>query len=482
MVGSAGIVTVIALAILQGGQPISAELAWQGAVTGDAISELAVHAMTRLDANIALELDSAGVVVAAEFFLPGRDSTPARLPVIVDESGKVSLKYRIDGSAWQALEVGHFERGDGPVIVVGYSATNALRDIPDKTVIDPEDLPTLLSAYTHVAALVMSKDALVSIDELQLRGLLEHVGACGRLLLIDPPAQVDRLIRQSAACGGQHIASTTGHDAATALQSLLTNPIPDLPDAQSLGQLLEGRETRSRLLAVYLGGFLLVFSLLLLMPQLRVTAMAFSVLTTALAGFLWDKDYRSTFVAWGEMATGHRVARYAGLERATATGRGEQTVQLQSLALSPIRVTGNSLVLRWSDDPGNRRAAWSAALLQEMQVFSLGSFHAESRLRAGAGGTGLVVCNRSDGTAPAAYLRWQDDNYTIPPLAPGERWFTDDRSITDEVSPHLDLLARRAADLEPTILYPLEIPGNGRDQQAWLMTVEVAWEDAPCIG
>ena len=165
-------------------------------------------------------------------------------------------------------------------------------------------------------------------------------------------------------------------------------------------------------------------------------------------------------------------ARYAGLERVSATGRGDQELQLRSLARSPMRIAGDDLVLHWSEEGQNRYLHWSTSLLKEMQVFSMGSFPVEQSLRAAAGDSTVVVCNVGKGEVPPGYVRWQGVNYELPALGPGQSWSASEAADVAEPSAPLRMLARRSVPEGIALLHPLRVPANGGNQGAWLMRSE----------
>ena len=472
---------LLALLAIQGEQLIQTDLAWDGAVSTPAFTELAVRATAGLDANVVLELAGPSLVVATNLQLHNGEPAVARMPVVSGDLDNTVLRYSVDGAPWQELDVDRLKHGPGKIVLVGESATDALSGVPGTTVVSAKELPGLSGAYSHVAALALGGEALGRLTEVQLRAFLEHVGLCGRVLLIDPSAQVAELVSQRAACGRRNFVTTSGEeDIAAVLDMLMSHRTDRLPDETALARLLDSRSSDIRLIAFYLGGFLVIFAVLTASPRARGTGLLFSVLLTVLAGFFWDGGNRHAFVAWAETTSTDSVARYASLERASAAGRGEQELRLQSLARSPMQVAGDALLLHWSEASSERYFDWSAPLLQEMHVFSMGSFPVEPRLRASADGGEVIVCNQSDGHTPPSYLRWQDRNYAVPALRPGERWAMDESSITFEASAHLKMLAQRTSYRELALLHPLGVPSNGSDQRAWLMTIETAMEALPC--
>ncbi len=344
------------------------------------------------------------------------------------------------------------------------------------------DLPRTAATYSHIAAIGIDRQALARLDETQLRALLEHAGVCGRVLLVDPPGRVADLMRQRAGCGARNfVASRSWQEARTALVELVGRSADVLPDERLLGSLLPDRGADVRLMAVYLGGFLLIFLVLMRVRRPRGAHLAFSVLATLVAGILWSGGARQGFVAWAEAATTDRVARYASLERATAKGRGGQLLQMQSLDRSPMRISGSNLVLHWNRVAAERRFGWTTPVLQEAQVYATGSFPVEPGLRAVEEEGVVTVCNRGGGPSRPAFLRWRGTNYAVPGLAPGARWRVDETTPAAPPAPQLQVLGRRAANRGLTLLQPLTVPANGAVGRAWLMRPETAAVEAlPC--
>lgn len=474
------VVAVAALAALQGLQPVQTDVAWHGEITSPSFSEVSVHATANGERSIAVEVADPDLPVRADMMLRNGESLTASLPVVASNSTELALRYSVDSGPWQEIPIGRLREGDRQTVLAGESAVRALNGRAGTTIVPPSDLPRLPAAYTHIEALVLGSAAFARLDEWQLQAILEFAGWCGRILLIDPPASVERLVSQRAACGSRSIAIALERDALAVYNELISSPVEALPGERSIRRLLGERRADVRLLTIFLAGFLGVYIVLIAMPRSRSVAHVFSITMATLAVFLWGGGSNSTLVAWAETTTNERVARYASIERASALGRGEQTLQLQSLARSPLSISGDSLRLWWDDVPGNRHVEWKTTLLQEMHVFAAGSFPVESRLRASTNGKDVVVCNRSSGSAPSAYLRWKGINYTVPPLDPGQRWLATEDSITKDRSAHLRLLAQRAAGPEPAILYPLEISANGADKHAWLMSIESSWSDESC--
>lgn len=474
--------TLLGISMLQGGPLIEAAMAWNGRVSVATPTEIQVRATSNTAATVAFEVAGQPAVVVARNVPRTGVPLAFSVPVDADSPGDVMLRYSVDGGPSADLYAGRIERGPGIVAVAGDTAAKRLAHLSEITIVAAAALPRLSSSYDHIAALAIDQDALSRLDEPQLRAVLEYVGLCGRVLLIDPPEQVEQLMRQRSACGGRYlVAAGADHDAGTLLGVLLSDSPNELPDALALSNLMPQHNPEMRLVIIYLGGFLLIFITLTLMPRLRSTALGFSLLATALSGVLWTGGDRKTLVAWAEVADGDRVARYMSVERASSAGRGLRSLYMRSLSGPPTDISGDGFTLHWGEAARDRYFDWDASLLQEMRVYSKGSFPVEATLRAGAAAAGITVCNRGNGQTPAAFLRWHNANYRVPALAPGARWSPDDLAIVDDRLAPLRMMMRRSSHGGATLMYSLDVPDYDGAQSAWLVRTEsLQVEASPC--
>ena len=406
------------------------------------------------------------------------------LPVSPFGADAVALTTRGGDAAPVVMNAGRLHNVRAPIVLSGESVVAGFGALPDALVVTPSDLPRLASAYAHIRALVIDGTTLAQLDEDQLRALVEHIGNCGRMLLVGAAPTVQRALEQRAGCGGLLLQTTANRSALDPeLATLLGRRVSALPSASTLSTLLSSRSTDLQLMTLYLAGFVAVFVLLTIIPRTRLPALGFCALVTGLAATLWTAEPSEAFIAWSEVHDGDRIARYMAIDRATARARGERTLQTQSLARSPREISGRSLTLHWSMAPAERHLDWSASLLEEAQVVSAGSFNVEPNLRAGTDGEVVTVCNSGAATSPPAYLRWHGTTYAVPALAPSAKWSAVDATPVSTLSPELRLLARRTQNNALTLLQPLRVPANGGVRQAWLMRLESdAPQASPCLG
>ncbi len=475
----ASAVDVVALLLALGSvDSADVSLAWDGIVSADTFTEVSVRATGAAGISTRIEVASASPRVRAVVDVDQEGQWAVALPVPADQGPIV-----VDDGQSSSIGSVSPRRAPPPVVVVGERA--AVR-LDDALTIEPGKLPHTASAYRHIAAIVISGPALAGLDENQLRALLEHVGTCGTTVLVDVSADVERLVTQRAGCGARRLAvASNGSDVESLLANLLSVSAPSMPGEQALEQLLSPEQADVRLMGVFVAAFLLVYFVLIAQKKTRnVAAPAFCVLATGIAALLWNGGSSGQFVAWAEVYDGDRVARYEGLDAISARGRSQYELAPESLARSPKRISGNAMTLVWDDLGSQRVIEWEPSLLQQFRLVSAGSFPVEPTLRAGMDAAGPVVCNVGAAASPAAFLYWQGQTYSVPPIEPNDRWSAHDDDVIHRRAAPLTLLGRRAGRTLLALLQPLSLPVQADvDQQAWLVRHESTNEAvSPCRG
>jgi len=351
------------------------------------------------------------------------------------------------------------------VVIVGESAAAALRDQATAPAVAATRLPTRPRGYTEIEVLVIGRDALARLDERRLRTLLEYAGSCGRILLVDTPGDAEYVLSRRTGCGARFVMATDASGAAASLARMLASRPRPMIDAASLRALLPEANGEVRLMTLFLSGFLGVFLVLLALPVLRPAALGFCLLATVVAGMLWTGGHNDAFVAWAEVSGDDRIARYASLGAATATGRGSRQLPLADFGRHPLRIIGPGHTLE--EDAGQIR--WSAMLMASITVEAAGSFPVEPALRADIVDGTPRVCNRGQQDTGPAWLAVEDRVYKVPKLAPGESWQPAGQQA--RAGALTRLLRQRADGL--AVLHTLSVPGDRAARQAWLMRREM---------
>ena len=491
MVNSFLVGVFITLAALDSGASIEISLAWEGNVSTNALTELAVVAHGDTDVALTVATESESPRISSVLKIDGSREAQAWMPVVPSSDdvavrtqiGSDKLSSNIASQATANRKTIGTQPGIAPIVLLGEFAADRFATVAHAMQLAPSDLPRLAAAYKHIRAIVIDGNELAQLEDAQLRALVEHVGNCGRVLLIDVNVDVARLLMQRAGCGGRTIANVNRiDDVGLQLEALLNNKTQQMPGQTALQRLLVRQQTDVALMAIFLSGFLLVFTLMASVPVTRMAALGFCLIATGFTGLLWTGGHRDSFVAWAEVEDGYRVARYSGLEALASAGRGEQTFHTLSLGRSPHWITGDDVTLLWNAEPLDRQLRWLPHLLQEIQVLTSGSFAIESILRAGLTDGIATVCNLGATTTPGAFLRWGDTTYSVPALAPEQRWTPTDEDVVRQRSAPLGLLATRAQGSAIALLRPLRLPSQSRgNQQAWLLRRELDdSEVSPC--
>lgn len=482
MIQTLGIVVFVAVSPTQGLSAPDATLVWDGAINSSAFTEVSIRA--EAGTRLAVTTTSGSPTIKTELDAGDDLMVSGSMPIQPDGSDSIVLSIETGGGNSILLDAGELQRGRSPVVLVGETAFSGSQSMPESMSVAASELPTVASAYANIRALVIDGSSLAQLDEQQLRAMLEHVGNCGKTMLIDAAPGVQRLLTQRAGCGGQALI-TNSKDASAdeKLANLLKQRITAMPGTRLLGTLVGSTSANVRLLTIFLAGFLIVFVALCVIPRTRVVALGFCVVATGLAAMLFNSDPRKSFVAWSEVRNGERIARYAAIERLTANTRGTHSLQPQSLERSPRELSGSGLTLHWGDAAGDRRLDWNASLLAEAQLLTAGSFPVEPNLRAGSDGLAVTVCNHGTAMSPPSFLRWRGSTFAVPSLAPSAAWTPVDADPVNEPRPELRLLARRTQRHSLALLQPLRVPANGGKQSAWLMRLETGHpETSPCTG
>ncbi len=464
----ASVVDVVALLLaLSSVDSADVSLAWDGIVSADTFTEVSVRATGASGASALIEAASATPRIRAVVDVDEEGQWSVALPVPADQ-GPIVVN---DGQSSTIASVSP-RRAAPPVVFVGETVA---AQFDEALIIEQGKLPQTASAYRHIAAIVISGPALAGLDEKQLRALLEHVGTCGATVLVDVSADVERLVTQRAGCGARRLAvAPNGNDVETLLANLLSDSAPAMPGEKALEQLLSPEQADVRLMGVFIAAFLLVYFVLMAQERTRsIAAPAFCVLATGIAALLWNSGSSGQFVAWAEVYDGDRVARYEGLDAISARGRSQYELAPESLARSPKRISGNAMTLIWDEIGSQRVIEWQPSLLQQFRLVSAGSFPVEPTLRAGMDAAGPVVCNVGAATSPAAFLYWQGQTYSVPPIEPDDQWSADDDDVIHRRAAPLTLLGQRASRTLLALLQPLSLPAQADvDQQAWLVRHE----------
>jgi len=468
---------------------VEASLAFGAYVSDAGFSEIHVRAVSSTGGILHIETTGTAPIVSANLELQPDQPLDTWLPVLIDFSASpLALSATLNSSDRQNVSLQYARRSLPRFALLGSQAVRRLSHLPDTEAITAAGLSHLPETYQQISALAIDSQVLAALDEQQLRSLLEYVGTCGRVLLIDASAAIAQAFVNRAACEGQFLKLlTNAENAERAFLSLTEQMDTPLPSEQSLATLLDDSSVEAHYgtrLVLFLGAYLLVLVVLLTRSRSRFAAPGFSILATAIVWVIWPAATSRNFVAWAEMASTEQIARYRGIERHLAARRETVMLSGDSFGGYSRKIAGENYSVRWSTATDQRKIVWNAAPFESLERITHGSFPVNATLILNQNGDTASVCNTGVTSTTPMYLQWQGNLYAIPPLEMGTAWSSMDQvplHLEAGSHPELKLFLARSARYPLAILQSLSIPNAGKNEQAWLLRYQSHQErELPC--
>ena len=456
---------------------IEGSLAFGGYVSNNGISELRVRAFSRTGGNLVLETSGATHDVRLNLELLPNQATEAWLPLQINSrANSVSLGARLNQFDDTTIPLNPMRRSIRPFALIGSRASQLLAHVPNTISISSTALPHIPEAYSQVSALAVDRQAMAALDEDQLRSLLDYVGTCGRLLLIDVSDAVGQVFANRATCERQYLRFADDEESARgAFIELIEKSDSPLPSNRDLEALLVDSSADAfdldRIILLW-GGYLIILILLLTRTRAPLAALGFCVVSTVLVLMIWPAGTSRNFVAWAEMASSEKMARYIGVERHAANRRGIHLLSRDSFNGYPIAVIDGDFYLDWSLSGDHQQIAWTATPFEQLDRVTQGSFPVDATVQLDLGSTSAGVCNIGRSATAPMYLHWQGDLYEIPSLDSGARWTnTAGVALSRDLRnrPELELFRARSSEHSIAILQSLPVPDAEETERAWLM-------------
>jgi hypothetical protein len=289
------------------------------------------------------------------------------------------------------------------------------------------DFPTSAAAFEVNSIVTVDSRTLESLTDGQLRALLQFSGSCGRVLLVDVSATVERLFRDDAACDGRYLHSIEAADdrnKAALLLGQLENP--KRLSSEELEALLvavgDGRFGLKKIVWFW-SAYVLLAAALLTRRRTRIAALGFSFVASLLVPVVWPASPSRVSVAWAEAEADDRVVAF---------------------------------FLREQD---------GTEIIQQR-----GSFDLNPSLGISIDDSKVTICNYGNGASDTTHVYWHGSIFALPALDPGGRW-TSDRKLELGAAalrtPELSLFSKRSREFDLSFLRPLPAPNS--DDQAWLL-------------
>jgi hypothetical protein len=440
-------------------------------------TELRIRGVSPNGGTLTLETVGGAPNARLSIEMPPGDLTETRLPFGIGLSKQTPLLHvSLDDGDPYSVPVRLIQHSEPIAAVVGATASQLLFQIPGAKTVSGTSLPQLASAYSQISALAIDGQALAALEDPQLVALLEHVGTCGRLMLIDVPAAIERAFVNRASCEGRFLMSVGGDsNSEAAFLELLGQPATALPSKIQLERLLKDdldNAVNISKLGFFWAGYIFILILLIGRVRTRIGALGFSIACTLLTFVIWPESGSRAYVAWAELTSADRVARFIGLERHSATRSGIVTVAADSFGAYPVSISGHQYSLLWNIEGDDREFVWHATPFGQFTKLTQGSFAVDSALRLKVADGAVSICNSGAGASAPAFLQWHGTVFAIPPIGPGSQWSSADQAGLDSSllkSPEMRLFLDRSFGHSTTLLQSLPFSGADEIGRGWLL-------------
>jgi hypothetical protein len=237
----------------------------------------------------------------------------------------------------------------------------------------------------------------------------------------------------------------------------------------------------AQLIIIWLA-YLFLMAALLVKARPWYTALAFSVIGTALVALMWPAAVSSTFVAWAEMTSNENIARYIGLERHSSARHGSVALPGDEFGGHSLRFSDADFLLLVDGRTDQRHMLWNAIPFEQLDHLTTGSFPVDTTLQFQHNKNSASVCNISSNATEPMYLQWNGSLYELASIKAGERWSTTGNASLDFASvrsPELQLFLDRSDGHSLTLLQSLPVPSAQNDERAWLLQYQSHQKGAP---
>lgn len=325
--------------------------AWGGWSRPGRATEVDVRLATDAATRATLDVVAGRQSVRTELELqPGR-SVRLQVPVASVDAVAVSVAAP-GGPPVQRREVG-IAQSESPLLGVGLASDEAVQLDGFHTVaLAADDLPRNAAAYSSLDALIVDAPTLGALDQRQLGALRAHAASCGRIVVVNADARVQRAFDGAGGCGGRSLMrAATLADATAMLKSSLATSLPPPMSPGGIGELgRPGHDLWNRVavgLAVYFAAAILAVVFFSSMPLLLLTPALAAVAALAL---LHAMQPPSQLLVWGEGEAGAQHARYQAWQRFPGLVRERRRVPIAPQLASSAQSCESTQAMRFDFD------------------------------------------------------------------------------------------------------------------------------------
>ena len=434
--------------------------AWGGWSRPDRVTEIAVRVQTDSATRGAVEVLSGKQSLRAALELAAGDSR--RFDLTVPAAATVEAAIALEGRPRDERAIA-LSLSESPLLAVALADGGGAQLTGFHAVtVGANDLPRGVAAYGSVDAVVIDGTTLRALEPTQLVALIGHAAACGRLALVAPAPDAQRLLEGSAGCGARMLVSADSPQAAIeSLAATLANPATTPASAADLSSLLRPETSAwPRMVAALAATFAIMSLALLLTASTRVLLIVPLLATLAIGLLLRTGEPRTRLVVWAEAAPAVRVAQYRAWQQVAGTARGDLGVPVLA-GLGQPQACDAQRPVQFEVDAARGRptgALFAGRLFDTVAVCYSGNFPVMRAVRVTPLAGGAVEI-RNDGALawPAASFVATGGVQPLPALGPGMTVSLQ----TNDGQPPRDAAQRAALTRTPyggyAVLWPLAL-------------------------
>ncbi len=397
--------------------------AWGGWSRPGRVTEIVVRTRADATTRVGIEILSGVQTLHASIALAPGD-TP-RYEVNVPASTALQSVIEMEGAPAERRSIA-LSLSESPLLAVALAEGRA-PPLPSfhSVAVAADNLPRTAAAYASVDAVMIDGATIRALDPRQLVALIGYAAACGRLAVVAPAPDVQRLLEGSAGCGARMLVSgPTPEDSLAMLAATLATASVPAASAADLAALLRPEARAWPRVVAALAAFFGIATLALLLTRSQSVLLLVPLLATAvLAAVLFAGEPRSRLVIWAEAAPSVRVAQYQAWQEVSGTTRGALDVPLLSSLGHPHACEARRPARLEVDAVRGRpvSARFEGRLFDAVTICYSGHFPVMRAVGATPGPDGAIEI-RNEGT-----LAWPPGSFItagavqpLPALAPGE--------------------------------------------------------------
>jgi len=455
---------------------LSAAPAWKGWTRPGRTTEIDIRLQsdveTRASLDVATGRESVGAAVELQ---PGR---VARLQIAIRSAPASAVSVRVTPGPPTARDV-TLAQSESPLLGVAL-ATGELVALEGfhALALAADDLPRNASAYSSIDALVIDAPTLVALDQRQLGALVAYTADCGRLVVLDAGAAVQRLLDGARGCGAGAVTSARSlADAKAMLSESLATSMPPTLSLASAGALARPGHAAWNAIAVSLAVYFAAAALALVyLPALPVMLLAPALATAALLALLQGVHPQSQLIVWSEGKSAAPLARYQAWQRFPGIVRERVRVPLPPQLGAAVQPCEAGQAMRFEVDASGARALFAefeTRLFRQVALCYRGTFPMERSIAVAARADGSHVVRNTGGRAwPSGVLLAAGRVHELPAIVPGAAANVAGEARRPAADAALRLASTRIRIDQTAALWALDLSGVAGapvDSTGWLL-------------